>query len=127
MKKDRFDILIDKLKSVGYMIELDSKETYKFAYIKGNCIAGGVWYGNDDLVMDRLGLYGPRYKNMIVVDHKNCFDKWSRCPLKVPVPENDKQMEFLLKELAFWGTDEGYKISNEYDFDRYIKEYPKNY
>lgn len=60
----------------------------------------------------------------IAIDREDCFDKWSKCPVNLPFPENEKQLQFLLDKMNWLKTDEGYKVSNEYDFDNWIKEYP---
>lgn len=60
----------------------------------------------------------------IAADHKDCFDKWSKCPLILPFPETEEQMKFLLTKLEFWASDEGYTLSNSYECDKWIKEYP---
>lgn len=60
----------------------------------------------------------------IYVDHKDCFDKESKCPLRLPLPVTRKQLEYLAERLRFWGSPEGFKISDEFEHEKYDTKYP---
>jgi hypothetical protein len=63
---------------------------------------------------------------MIIIDNKDCFDKASKCPCKIKIPTTKtglKKIDYIIKQLKFWGTNEGFKISNEYIYDKWINEY----
>lgn len=60
----------------------------------------------------------------IYIENIDCFDKWSKAPCVLPFPETEDQFEFILWNLVFWGTDMGFNISNSYDYDNYVIEYP---
>lgn len=51
----------------------------------------------------------------IAVDNNGCFDKWSRCPFYVWLPETDEEAERILKAIKFLKTSEGMKKSNSWD------------
>lgn len=59
----------------------------------------------------------------IWIDNVRCFDKLSTCPLQLPLPKSIEELDYLIKQIHFWGTDAGYEISNSYDWDKYITEY----
>jgi len=66
------------------------------------------------------------YKNLsgaISCDHIDCFDKWSMCPLKVSIPENEDEERLLLTYMSWLGTLEGYERSVANDFDYYVQNY----
>lgn len=49
----------------------------------------------------------------IAADHAKCFDKWQKCPLVIKLPSN---IENILAHLAHLGSEEGYEISNKYQY-----------
>ena len=69
--------------------------------------------------------YIPYMDAKIAMDHYKCFDKPSKCPLILPLPENDIQIGYLKSQLLFWSSPEGLKISNSYEYEEYITKYPK--
>lgn len=76
-----------------------------------------------------FSFYGKSYNKSevwptIYADHALCWDKQSKCALRLPFPNNRKQLQFLLEKLKWLRSDEAYKISNEFDFDNYVLEYP---
>ena len=64
-------------------------------------------------------------KVMVAVDRKECFDKVSKCPILLPVPKTEKQVEFLSKKMEWLLTKKGYVASRRFKFDEWITEYPK--
>lgn len=118
MVPTKFDDLVKALQKSGYKVTVKKEDGYTFANIKGGHIYAGFCSPTTS-----KGVY-TYINGKISADHKECFDKWSKCPLNLPLPENEEQMDFLLKQLIFWGSPEGYKKSNEYNLDSWIKEYP---
>lgn len=51
----------------------------------------------------------------IAVENAACFDKWSRVPFFVWLPETDDEAERIIKAIKFIGTPKGYKKSNEFE------------
>jgi hypothetical protein len=65
-----------------------------------------------------------RYNDSILFDNYEAFNKWSQAPVQLEIVDSAEYCENLLKELEFLGSDEGYKLSNEFDYDvRFMKEY----
>lgn len=85
--------------------------------ISGHNIRGGFCSKTDDIV-------NPYIDEKIAADHKGCFDKWSKCPISLPLPTNRKEWNFLRDKLQFLGTKEGFELSDSYEM-RNINEYPK--
>lgn len=62
----------------------------------------------------------------LVFDNIKCFDKMTRCPITLPFPENDAQREYVMEQVKFWGSKEGFEKSNGYDyFDDKVENYPR--
>ena len=59
------------------------------------------------------------------MDRCDCFDKPSGCPVRLKMPKNEKQMKFFFDQAEWLMSPSGYKISNGYDFDNFITEYPE--
>jgi len=62
----------------------------------------------------------------LYADHKNLFDKLSKCPVVLPLPTNRKEENFLYDSLKWLTTRKGKITSNSYDFDKWIKAYPED-
>ena len=107
--------LVNRLRKEGYAIELAEKNEWYFWEVAGNNIVGGFATTHDDLYQAISG--------QISLDHKDCFDKWSKCPIILPIPTNEKQLDFLIEQMKYFGSDEGYDVSNEYDWEEYITNY----
>jgi hypothetical protein len=63
--------------------------------------------------------------NRIAIDREDCFDKWSKCPITLPIPETKEQLEYLSQKIDWLLTEEGYVASNEYNTDLWISDYSK--
>jgi hypothetical protein len=59
----------------------------------------------------------------ISADHVDCFDRWSKCPINVSLPTNEKEFELLLIYFQFLMSDDGYEKSNSNDKDWYVTSY----
>lgn len=114
-------LFLEKLKKEGYIIDLWYNNQY---FIKGNRI-----YGFIDFNIPEESKCPPEYRTynwnsgMIVIDHKDCFDKTSKCPCKMFVPTTKYKINEIIEQLKFWGSDEGFKLSNEYECKEWIDEY----
>jgi hypothetical protein len=98
----------------------ERKEIYDYYDIKGNCIKGGFCTSHP---ADSLWASYEALNGKIAVDHKDCFDKWRKCPLILPLPTSIIQLDWLMNRLLFWGTAEGYLYSNQFEYDKYDLEY----
>lgn len=49
----------------------------------------------------------------VTADNIDCFDKWSKCPLRMKIQTID--YEKLFKELELLGSPEGFEISDNFD------------
>jgi hypothetical protein len=116
-----FERLVKTLKDNGYTVEVRRHKIYDFAKIEGNNIVGGFCSKHDENDINASYTY---INGKIAIDHIDCFDKWRNCPLNLPIPNNDVQMDYLLNQLKFWGSYEGYRASDEYDFDKWVNNYP---
>jgi hypothetical protein len=56
----------------------------------------------------------PYIRGKIAADNVRCFDKWSKAPLVMNVAGIDYNR--LLEALTLLGSEEGYKVSNSYDY-----------
>jgi len=109
-----FKNTVNKLREAGYTITLKRKKEgkhtkYLFAHIGVNNIVGGMCTKNAESYVHING--------KIAVDHKDCSDKWSKCPICLPLPRNEAEIKYLLEKIRFVGTDEGFKLSNDYSLD----------
>jgi len=65
----------------------------------------------------------------IVADNALAFNKWTQCPLVVWLPDNYKTACDIIEAIKFLGTEEGFKISNEFgsfDYGKYGLEMARN-
>jgi hypothetical protein len=112
-RKRNVEVTIDEmvvmLRKANYDVASEGDDCYK---ITGHGIYGFLGKREDE---------GPV---KLYIDHKGCFNKATQCPLQVPLPRNERQINWLFERLTFWGTKSAYKISNEYQFELYDKEYP---
>lgn len=120
---DYFVQLTRTLLGEGYEVRVVryKDKDYRYAWIEGKGIEGGFCSEHSK---DQLWASYPDVNGKIAVDHTKCFDKWSKCPMVLPIPKTKDQMIFLLNQLAFWGTDRGSKLSCQYEFDQWIDDYP---
>lgn len=83
-------------------------------------------YRGDDLriLFAEEGFSNEYASGRICIERKDCFDKWSKSPICLPIPETDEQMAFLWDQIFWLLTEEGYVASNNYEMDKWIKDYP---
>ena len=60
---------------------------------------------------------------MIAFDRIGLWDKLSKCPIRVGVPKNEKEMNELIKKVKWLKTKNGYKASEEYDTKLWMTKY----
>jgi len=126
-----FDDLRTLLRKNGYRVkvkkehkydaggnDLPGKENiYRFALVTGKNIYAAFCEANDG--------YSYRYiDGKIAADHKDCFNKWSQCPLCLPFPSDEEQVATLLTLLKRLGTKEGLEESSKF---RYLDSNPYHY
>ena len=107
--------LLERLEEEKYIVELERDDRWLFWTIKGNRVQGGFCTPSENV--------SPHLNGKIAVDAKGIFDKWSKCPIILPIPETNRQLDYLIEQMKFLGTEEGFKASNE--FDMYIYKYPQ--
>ena len=100
------------LKENGYLVEAMDTHVYK---IHGQSVFGYFSDKCEDI---------PLISGRIAVDHDECFDKLSRCPISLPLPNDEKDMNFLLETLEYLSSSEGELWASEI-FYPVITEYPK--
>lgn len=109
--------LVTALKANGYTIEKSSRKLYDWYAISGRSIQGGFCTEHN---MDAgLNSSVDWLNGKVVVDHKKCFDKWSKCPMMIPIPKTQKELDHIIERIQFWGTKEGYKASNGFDTEKW--------
>jgi len=107
--------LKNKLKKDKYEVKHEKRFGYHFLRIENKGIYGGACTTNE---------HSNRYlSGKLAVDRADCFDKWSKCPINLPLPKNEKEINFIMKKLKWLQTKEGFEVSNNYEFDKWITEY----
>lgn len=110
MNKTPFEIMVDTVKKHGYsnLEEISTPEgSHGFKYDDGDVVfyigepTGKEWYWYLD--------------GKIAIDNSKAFDKWSRCPLYVWLPNTEDEAERIIKVIKFLSTEQGYQVSNEYE------------
>lgn len=122
---DIFNQLVNSLEGAGYIVKVSpvpddfnlGYKSYRYATVKGFNIVAGFCDKNEETYPDING--------KIAADHERCFDKWSKCPLVLPLPQNGAQLDFLLQQLRYWGSDGGLQKSDNYETDSWVYSYPQ--
>ena len=94
----------------GGLKALPANANYRFALVTGKNVYGGFCEPND----------GSSYSYIdgkIAADNNGCFDKWAKCPLCLSFPLDADEGATLLALLAHLGSEEGYALSNSYDYN----------
>ncbi len=113
---DHFDNLVANLTKSGYSIEVTKSDDYRFAMVTGKCIKGGFCDAYKD---------SPYIDGKMCFDNSGCFDKYSKCPYSLPIPENEAELSYLLSKMEYLGTRAGYNASNNYEIP-FEDKYPRN-
>lgn len=121
---NKYDKLINFLRQHDYVLELvnfyteDKRCKHYTIWNKSKTVLGLL--STKDSTIDKKN----RYNDSILFDNYEAFNKWSQAPVQLEIVDSDGYRDNLLKELEFLGSDEGYKLSNEFDYDvRFMKEY----
>lgn len=88
---------------------------YWFALISGKNIKGGFCEPNG----------GDSYwyiDGRISFDHVDCFDKWSKCPYCLKLPETMQDFKYIIDRMNYLRTKEGFNKSNCFEINE--KDYP---
>jgi len=60
----------------------------------------------------------------VFMEREDCFDKLSTCPVQLPIPKNEEEYAALKTNIVWLIADATwYAISNEYQTEKWIKEY----
>lgn len=123
MKSDKynekiFDRCVNFLLKLNYIVTLEwIDNNHRFALVTGNGIMAGFHEKSNNYKNSHIN-------GKICADNEKCFDKWSKCPVELRLPVIKSEYEYLEFILKWLNTEEGYKVSNEYDFDKWITDYP---
>lgn len=119
--KEKFLLILKDNNYICYHLKGAYSDDYQ---INGNNIFGFFKFYEDEKYKEELLM--SSINGYIAFDHKNCFTKLSRCPcfLKIPNRKNsfDSRMKYILNQLKYWGSKDGYKSSNGYDIGYFIDE-----
>jgi len=116
-EEEEFFKLVKQLVLAGYTVNIENCTDYLCATNVGGNIQFNFCTPYNECYPDTSG--------KIAADHRDCFDKWSRCPLVLPFPKNEAQIKFLLHQLELWATKKGYTLSNKYHTETWVKKYPE--
>jgi hypothetical protein len=108
--KEDFDHLVGFLRLHGYDVTPEdepARVNYHFASFVGQGIRGGF---------ATYGIGYPYLDGRVAADNRRCFDKWSKCPLVVRIPDDDEGRSELLEYFRFLASKEGYKWSNTFEY-----------
>jgi len=111
-----FNNLINKIKKdEGYYVTISNCEDYTFARITNTHIISGLATSDSSVVEPLRGKIsiGPRE-----------LGQWWHAPMVLFLPTNDRQVKFILKQLKFWGSEEGLHIFKNEIRSKYIFQYP---
>ena len=91
----------------NYIVECEEiDKNYFQARIENDKIKGFMWINKSN---DYRLLY-----NGIAIDNKKCWNKIADCPFRMKIP-NPRKFEAYLERFRFWGSDKGYRFSNNFD------------
>ena len=100
-----FEQLRKALEVAGFSVAHNEHENYAELLISGNNIKAAACTPNNETYTSLNG--------RLSADHKDCFNKWSQCPLVVEIPTD---LNILIEHLKFLGSKEGFQLSNSFDY-----------
>ncbi|PGK51935.1 hypothetical protein CN918_29525 [Priestia megaterium] len=118
---NEFENLVKSLQQHGYTVIVSKTPLYQYARVFGNNIAASFCSKHDSTCE---GASYAHVNGKIAADNANCRDNWRKCPLQLGIPTSDEQTNFLMEQLAFWGSEQGYENSKKCRQDTYVYEYP---
>lgn len=121
---NKYEKLIKFLRNNGYKLQLsktyNKNKFYQNYIIDGNGIIG--FLSTEDVTGYNIG----RYNDCICFDNYEAFNKWSQAPVQLEIYDSEEYYELLLKELQFLASDDGYKLSNEFNYEvKFTSQYEK--
>lgn len=83
--------------------------------VRGNGLRGVIWYNPFESRSD---------DRQICLDRADCYDKPQKCPITLPLPATPAQLAFLKEKIDWLKTPDGYKASDEYEYEHWVDAYP---
>lgn len=97
---------IQELEGHGYVIDLLCEDVYR---IRGNDIIASFV---EEYYIDNW----YNFPRTLIADNKKSFDKWTNCPMYMPIDKAFEDVEQVLKHFEWLATKEGERHSNYYEF-----------
>ena len=116
-QEELFDDLVLFLENEGYNVKVNNDGQYSVLLLETSTFILGAATESDEVNQYLSG--------KVALDHVDCFDKWSKCPLNLPLPSTQTQYNFLKEQIEFWSSPEGLNVSNDYQTDKWVRKYPK--
>ena len=116
-----FNQLVDTLIENDYTVIVTKNTHYHHARVFGKSIAASFCSKHDSEVEDASYSH---VNGKISADNNQCPDNWRKCPLQLDIPSTEEEMNYLLEQLDYWGSKEGYQYSKTCREDKYIHDYP---
>ena len=101
--KKNFDDLVKAFKEHNFKVSVSEDN---FARINSTRIFAGFCTHPSD--------FNTYLIDWVAIDRHDCFDKWSKCSIKLPIPRNDKQRRYLFEKINWLLTKDGFKFSDSY-------------
>lgn len=116
MEIKRFDRLVEAIRENGYGVDVTPYDSYINARIRNTNIATSICTHSNHLAVEISG--------KVVIDNYKYSDIWANCAVSLPIPNNDYQINFIIKQIEFWGSREGARIRKNRILNKYIYSYP---
>jgi hypothetical protein len=115
-----FKKLAEFFRGQGYTLDLkfvvpSKGKGYWYAGINGKSIRGGFCEPNEEDCYWYV-------RGRIAFDNVKCFDKWSKCPYSLELPKTPEEFQYVVEQMKYLRTKEGFEKSNGYDL--WIRDYP---
>ena len=109
-----FDTLVIRLRKEGYFVRVDNEINYWSASILGKNIRGCFCTENEETY--------SYINNKFAIDNEECFDKWSKCPIVIPIKEAIDNIDNLVLEMKRLSGEEGLEESANWNYKcKYLK------
>lgn len=109
----QFNNLVIALRGEGYLVsvssERESKSLYWAAFIKSKNIRAGFCTKNS--------VSNQHLSGQFCAENEECFDKWSKCPIEIDIPETQEKIDLLIKELEYLASEEGCEASDNFKYE----------
>ncbi len=124
LRLQKLDLLRTYLSKHNYK----TKEKYynntdtMYLQFKNKHIVGQYYYNKNSITHDYRLL--DKISNVITIDNKRIFDKYTTAPVNLPLPCNKKQVDLLHRCIDIWVSSKtGYDTSDRYKYEQYIYNY----